>query len=213
MRSAWKRARRRVAAVRLAPAQHARDEIGEGSRRLAAAIRRATLDDGAGDGARAPLLAQLVEDVGQRLLVERVDHVGGGRAVARHAHVERAVGLEGEAALRLVELHRGDADVEHHAVDGREPCASAIASSAPNRPSAIVRRPGNSATSSAPASMAVGSRSMASTRQSAAAENGARIAACAERSVDDRSRRCAGRGSPELQRAARGCGARTAQWV
>ena len=35
----------------------------------------------------------------------------------RHAHVERAVGLEGEAALGLVELHGGDADVEHDAVD------------------------------------------------------------------------------------------------
>ena len=36
----------------------------------------------------------------------------------RHAHVERAVTQEGEAALGLVDLHGGDADVEHHAVDG-----------------------------------------------------------------------------------------------
>ena len=35
----------------------------------------------------------------------------------RHAHVERPVGAEGEAALGLVELHRGDADVEHDAVE------------------------------------------------------------------------------------------------
>ena len=36
-----------------------------------------------------------------------------------HAHVERAVGAEGKAAIGLVELHRRDADVEHDAVDLR----------------------------------------------------------------------------------------------
>ena len=34
-----------------------------------------------------------------------------------HAHVERAGGAEGEAALGLVELHRRDAEIERHAVD------------------------------------------------------------------------------------------------
>ena len=37
--------------------------------------------------------------------------------VAAHAHVERAVETEREAALGLIELHRGHADVEHDAVD------------------------------------------------------------------------------------------------
>ena len=34
-----------------------------------------------------------------------------------HAHVERPVGPEGEAARRVVDLHRRDADVEDDAVD------------------------------------------------------------------------------------------------
>ena len=38
------------------------------------------------------------------------------RPVAAHAHVERAVEAEGEAALGLVELHGRDAEVEHDAV-------------------------------------------------------------------------------------------------
>ena len=38
-----------------------------------------------------------------------------------HPHVERPVLLEGEAARGLVELHRGDADVEHDAVERRMP--------------------------------------------------------------------------------------------
>ena len=47
----------------------------------------------------------------------RRDDVGRGRAVMAHPHVERAVEPEREAALGLVELHRGDADVHHDAVD------------------------------------------------------------------------------------------------
>ena len=47
----------------------------------------------------------------------RVDDVGGARAVAAHAHVERAVEAEREAALGRVELHGGDAEIEHDAVD------------------------------------------------------------------------------------------------
>ena len=35
-----------------------------------------------------------------------------------HAHVERTVMAKGKSALGLVELHRGDAEVEDHAVDG-----------------------------------------------------------------------------------------------
>ena len=35
-----------------------------------------------------------------------------------HAHVERTVETEREAARRLIELHGGDAEIEHDAVDG-----------------------------------------------------------------------------------------------
>ena len=39
---------------------------------------------------------------------------------AVHPHVERRVLGVGEAALADVELHRGDAEVEEHGVDGGE---------------------------------------------------------------------------------------------
>ena len=35
-----------------------------------------------------------------------------------HPHVERAAEPEREAAIGLIELHRGDADVHHDAIDG-----------------------------------------------------------------------------------------------
>ena len=47
------------------------------------------------------------------------DDVGGGGPVAAHAHVERPILAEPEATLRRVELHRGNAEVEHDAIDTR----------------------------------------------------------------------------------------------
>jgi hypothetical protein len=41
-----------------------------------------------------------------------------------HPHVERAAEPEREAALGLVELHRGNADVHHDAVHRGAPCAA-----------------------------------------------------------------------------------------
>ena len=58
--------------------------------------------------------------MGEVALARRVDDIGRARARARHAHVERPIEAEGEAALRRIELHGGDAEVEHHAVDFRE---------------------------------------------------------------------------------------------
>src|SRR5690606_948146 len=63
-------------------------------------------DNGAGDGPGFPLLPKMEEDVRQLFLAERVHQIGGRRTLERHAHVERAVILKGEAALGLVELHR-----------------------------------------------------------------------------------------------------------
>ena len=68
-------------------------------------------------GARVLLLAEDADDAREIAWLHAVDDVGGGRPVGAHAHVERPVGAEGEAALGLVELHGGDADVEHDAVD------------------------------------------------------------------------------------------------
>src|SRR5665647_2278845 len=70
------------------------------------------------------LLAEQENDVGEIALVRGCDDVGCARAVATHPHIERAVEAEGKAAFRLVELHRGHADVEHDAVD---PVGAALA--------------------------------------------------------------------------------------
>ncbi len=78
----------------------------------------ARLDDGAGNGARLALLAEQENDVGEVALARGGDHVGRVRAGCAHAHVERTVEAEREAARRLIELHGGDAEIEHDAVDG-----------------------------------------------------------------------------------------------
>src|SRR5262249_27782115 len=63
------------------------------------------------------LFAQRREN-GRKLALGRRRHdVGRGRPVAAHAHVERTVEAEGKSARRLVELHRGDPEVEDDAVD------------------------------------------------------------------------------------------------
>ena len=74
-------------------------------------------DDGARDGARMALLAERRDDRREIALGRRGHHIGRARAVAAHAHVERTVEPEREAALGLVELHRRHAEVEHDAVD------------------------------------------------------------------------------------------------
>jgi hypothetical protein len=55
--------------------------------------------------------------MGQRPVVIGVDDVGGGLTLIGHPHVQRPVAHEGEAALGLIQLHRGHADVEHRAVE------------------------------------------------------------------------------------------------
>ena len=81
----------------------------------------------------------------------------------RHAHVERPVGAEGEAALGLVDLHRGDADVEHDAVGFGGGFVEM-------RERAVHERQPSAAccSSTRPASIASGSRSIATTDAPAA---------------------------------------------
>ena len=69
------------------------------------------------DPARAALLSIEVDRVREGAFLVAVDDVGRAHAILRHAHVERSVLHEGEATLRLVDLHGGDADVEDHAFD------------------------------------------------------------------------------------------------
>ena len=66
-----------------------------------------------------PLLAVLVDDVGQLALADLAQAIGRGRPLAAvHPHVERGVAAEAEAALDRVELHRRHAEIGEHAVDG-----------------------------------------------------------------------------------------------
>ena len=75
--------------------------------------------DGRGDPARLALVAVQFEDVSHRPVVPAVDDVGGGLARIAHPHVQRTVAHEGKAALGLVQLHRGNPNVEHHTVQPR----------------------------------------------------------------------------------------------
>ena len=71
--------------------------------------------------ARAPRVALFAKrgDNGRKLALGCPCHdVGRGRSGAAHAHVERTVVAEGKPARGLVELHRGDAEVENHAIHG-----------------------------------------------------------------------------------------------
>ena len=116
MRSAWKV---RVAGW-ISPGARvhdARDDVGERARGARSAASARALTMARAIGAREALLAERRDDGGKIALGRRVDHVGGARPVAAHAHVERAVLAEGKSALGLVELHRGDAEIEHDAVD------------------------------------------------------------------------------------------------
>ena len=64
------------------------------------------------------LFAENVDDVGEIGLGGARDHVGGGRAVLAHPHVERTAKAKRKAAAGLVKLHRGHPDIHHDAVDG-----------------------------------------------------------------------------------------------
>ena len=62
------------------------------------------------------LFAEDIDDVGEIGLGRLRNDIRRGRPVMAHPHVERAAEPEREAALGLVELHRGNADVHHDAV-------------------------------------------------------------------------------------------------
>ncbi len=68
--------------------------------------RLAIGDDSAGDPPRRPFLAERKENVGDRRFVFLAEDVGGAASFALHAHIERRVEAQREAARGLVELHR-----------------------------------------------------------------------------------------------------------
>ncbi len=89
------------------------DEIAGAEERLLGAATH----DRTGDRARVALLPVAAEDRRQLALVPGVDDRRGGDFAGRiHPHVERRVGGVREAALRPVDLHRRDADVEQDRV-------------------------------------------------------------------------------------------------
>ncbi len=63
------------------------------------------------------LFAEDIDDVGEIGLGRPRNHICRRRAVLAHPHVERAAQTKREAAIGLVELHRGHPDVHHDAID------------------------------------------------------------------------------------------------
>ena len=141
-------------------------------------------EDGAGDAPREALLAVKKDNVGERRLGQRIDEIRRRRPLPLHPHVERPVGTEGQAASGIVELRRGRAEVEGDAGDiGNPECGQqlfhvAVAAFDQRQPAGSLRRQGRAA----------GDRiRVAIDGVDAAAhglEQGARIAAAAERTVD-----------------------------
>lgn len=68
------------------------------------------------DPARGAFLAIVIEDVRDRRFLGRVQQIRSRGAVIAHPHVQGPVAQEREPAIRLVQLHRADAKVQHHAV-------------------------------------------------------------------------------------------------
>ena len=95
--------------------RHPRNHSGELQRR-GEGLCLAVGDDGARDPARSALLAEMKQNVGDRRFIFVAQDVGCRTAASSHAHVERRIEAQREAARRLVELHRRNADVEHDAV-------------------------------------------------------------------------------------------------
>src|SRR5690606_28280463 len=86
------------------------------------------LEDGPRDAPRLTLFAVAVEDVRQRLGIQRIDqHAGRLATPPVKAHVQRSIVLEAEAAFRVGQLQRRQAEIKQdpvYLVDverGREP--------------------------------------------------------------------------------------------
>src|SRR5690606_14184345 len=75
------------------------------------------LYNGASNGARTLLLAIDGDDPRKLTLFIPIDNISRARPLATHAHIERPILLEGKAPLRLIDLHGGDADIEHDTID------------------------------------------------------------------------------------------------
>ena len=77
----------------------------------------AILDDRAGNAPTVALLAQTPQHVGDRLLVGMRQKIGHAFPLGGiHAHVQRRIGHEAEAAFGLVQLRRRHAQIQQDAI-------------------------------------------------------------------------------------------------
>src|SRR4029077_16007463 len=78
-------------------------------------------NDFARESMRAMLVPVLVEDRSERVLVERIEDIGRrgciGTRTPVHSHVEWRVLAEGETAARIIDLMRGNPEIEQHAIE------------------------------------------------------------------------------------------------
>ena len=116
MRIAWNE---RVAGwiLRIAARHHRGDEFGQ-LRGAFQRLRCATRDDRARDAARLAFFAVGEQHIGDLAVVGAREPLRGAFArIGIHAHVERAVFREREAAFGDIQLRRGHAEVEQHAIE------------------------------------------------------------------------------------------------
>ena len=149
---------------------------------LGGALDRPRRNDRAGDrpGARLlPIIAQHPDDLG---FVSRVQKLGGGQARLAHAHVERTVALEREAALGAVELHRADADIERDGIDQSD---AALGKHAVHLAEVLVDERQSGVRDERPSFLdRIGVAIEADHSSRPRPEHGARVAACSEGAVD-----------------------------
>ena len=94
------------------------DGCGHDPRQLDRRLHGTGGDDGPGDASGEALVAVDPQDAGQLRGVVAVDHVGRRPRRRRvHAHVEGTIVAVREPALGLVELRRGDAEVEERSTE------------------------------------------------------------------------------------------------
>ena len=66
-----------------------------------------------------PLFAEVENDIGEVALGGSVNDVSRTWAFTAHPHVEGAIKAERESATGRIELHGGNAEIEHHSIDSR----------------------------------------------------------------------------------------------
>ena len=122
-----KRARRRIDACVSLAWNGSPHDVRQLPRRLDQS-RLLDVDDRARHAPRVTLLTELVDHVCERLLVDGCQHLGRGRSTrCIHAHVERLVPPEAEAATWRVELQRRHTQIRQHPVDVSDtPCVQHV---------------------------------------------------------------------------------------